>query len=121
MHEVISEISIQFLIYFGFNYIIFLENCRSVYDGRLFRDENFILRHTGPGCLSMASRGPDTNGSLFLVTFSRAQKLDESCVVFGCLANQESYDTLMKINEFGTATGEPLEEVRVVDCGVAFE
>lgn len=94
---------------------------RSIYDGRLFRDENYILRHAGPGCLSMASRGPDTNGSLFLVTFSRQQKLDEKCVVFGCLANQESFDILMKINEFGTTTGEPLEEIRIIDCGIAYE
>lgn len=71
--------------------------------------------------MSMANRGPDTNGSLFLVTFSRAQKLDEKCVVFGCLANQDSFEVLMRINEFGSTTGEPLEEVRVSDCGIAYE
>ncbi len=44
-------------------------NCsRSIYNhGGLFKDENFVFRHTGAGCLSMCNRGPDTNGSLFQV------------------------------------------------------
>ena len=97
-------------------------NCsRSILNsGGLFRDENFILRHTGPGCLSMCNRGPDTNGSLFQVTFVENTDLDNKSVVFGCLTTDDSYECLSRINSYGTAHGEPLEELRIVDCGKVF-
>lgn len=95
---------------------------RSIYNnGGLFRDENFIFRHTGAGCLSYCNRGPDTNGSLFQVCFTANTDLDDKYVVFGCLASKESFECLARINSFGSESGEPREEVRIVDCGVAFE
>ena len=71
--------------------------------------------------MNLLLQGPDTNGSLFQVTFTQNSDLDGKYVVFGCLASDDSYACLSRINSFGSETGEPKEEVRIVDCGVAYE
>ncbi|KAJ0504760.1 putative peptidylprolyl isomerase [Helianthus annuus] len=85
----------------------------SIY-GESFEDENFLLRHSEPGMLSMAKRGPNTNGSRFYLTFNPVQMLDGLHVVFGKVI--EGTSTLRRIELLGTPG-----QVKITNCGQAFE
>merc|ERR1711862_715677 len=84
--------------------------------GRKFLDENFILKHDGPGVLSMANSGPNSNGSQFFITFKSTPWLDGKNVVFGKVI--DGFDVLQEIEECGSKDGtQPDCNVFITRCG----
>jgi peptidylprolyl isomerase len=87
---------------------------KSIY-GEKFEDENFKIKHTKPGLLSMANAGKNTNGSQFFITTVPTSWLDGKHVVFGEVTS--GYEIVKKIESYGSANGKTSQVIKIVDCG----
>ena len=89
---------------------------RSIY-GNKFEDENFELRHLGPGILSMANAGPNTNGSQFFLCTKSTPWLDGRHVVFGQVVG--GYNVVKAMEAVGSRSGDTAFDVVIAHCGTA--
>ena len=89
----------------------------SIY-GHSFADEEFALNHSGPGLLSMANSGPNSNGCQFFFTCAKTDWLDGKHVVFGKILDEESMFVIRKVENLSTTQGEkPTLPVVIDQCG----
>jgi len=86
----------------------------SIY-GEKFADENFKEKHNGPGTLSMANAGPNTNGSQFFICTVKTEWLDGKHVVFGRVT--EGLDVVKTVEGKGSQSGKTSADILIADCG----
>ena len=86
----------------------------SIY-GMKFPDENFNVKHTKRGDLSMANAGPNTNGSQFFLCFIPCQWLDGKHCVFGSVI--DGLQVLDSLESMGSSTGATKAPCVIADCG----
>jgi len=87
---------------------------KSIY-GEKFEDENFKYKHTGPGILSMANAGKNTNGSQFFLCTVKTDWLDGKHVVFGKVT--DGMDVVKAMEAVGSSSGKTSAKLKIADCG----
>jgi len=87
---------------------------KSIY-GMKFNDENFQLKHTGSGILSMANAGPNTNGSQFFLCTAKTSWLDGKHVVFGSVT--DGLAVVKAVENVGSQSGKTSAKVMIANCG----
>ncbi|CAH3192432.1 unnamed protein product [Porites evermanni] len=87
----------------------------SIYGGT-FNDEGFHLKHETAMLLSMANRGPNTNGSQFFITTQPAPHLDGIHVIFGHVLQGQEIVSEIEIQRVDDKS-RPLVDVKIINCG----
>ncbi|KAL5379858.1 Peptidyl-prolyl cis-trans isomerase H [Paraphaeosphaeria sporulosa] len=88
----------------------------TIFGSESFDDENFNLKHTRPGLLSMANSGPNTNGCQFFILTEMAPHLDGKHVVFGDVIG--GMNVVREIENTQTGAGDrPVKDVVISNCG----
>ena len=89
----------------------------SSFSSKTFADENFRTLHSGPGVVSMANRGPNTNGSQFFITLQATPHLNGKHVAFGQVVEGMEVVQEMARVELDGARPIAMQRIVVVDCG----
>ncbi|XP_071489288.1 peptidyl-prolyl cis-trans isomerase-like [Diadema antillarum] len=87
---------------------------KSIY-GKMFADENFNLKHTKAGILSMANHGADTNGSQFFISTVITDWLDGKHVVFGSVL--QGMEVIKEMESYGSMSGKTSKKITIEHCG----
>ncbi|KQJ92979.1 peptidyl-prolyl cis-trans isomerase [Brachypodium distachyon] len=87
----------------------------SVYGGAKFPDERFVHKHSGPGVVSMANSGANSNGSQFFICTEACPWLDGKHVVFGKVV--DGMEIVKAVEDVGARSGTPSKPVLITDCG----
>ncbi|XP_072176568.1 peptidyl-prolyl cis-trans isomerase-like [Diadema setosum] len=87
---------------------------KSIY-GKMFADENFNLKHTKAGILSMVNHGADTNGSQFFISTVVTDWLDGKHVVFGSVL--QGMEVIKEMESYGSMSGKTSKKITISDCG----
>ena len=101
------------------NFLFFLYLCcsmggESIYGGK-FNDENFKVKHTKPGFLSMANAGPNTQGSQFFITTVATPWLDGKHAIFGKVI--DGMDIVKLVESNGSQSGKTRSEIVIAKSG----
>jgi len=90
----------------------------AVTKSKTIEDESFRISHDRAGRVSMANRGPNTNGSQFFITLKATPHLDKKHVCFGqVIEGMEIVQTMVEVEREGTKPV-PMQRIIIVDCGI---
>ncbi|XP_047385336.1 peptidyl-prolyl cis-trans isomerase A-like [Sciurus carolinensis] len=87
---------------------------KSIY-GETLDDDNFILKHTGLGILSMANAGPNANSSQFFICTAKTEWWGGKHVAFGKV--KEGMNIVEVMEHFGSRNGKTSKKITIMDCG----